>query len=62
MKKENNGITTARVVKEIYSKKCPECDETFTSESKSQLKWNFDVHHNACKRKAKLKKQKEKNK
>jgi len=55
MKKQNNGITTVRVVKEIHKKKCPECDETFTSEYKDQLKYNFDLHHQACKRKAKLK-------
>ena len=62
MKKENNGITTARIVKEVFSKTCPECTEIFTSEYKDQLKYNFDIHHQACKRKAKLKKQKEKSK
>jgi len=60
MKKENNGITSARVVKEIYSKTCPECGSVLTSEYKDQLKYNFDIHHQSCKRKAKLKKQQEK--
>jgi len=60
--KENNGMTTAKVAKEIYSKKCPECDTIFTSEYKEQLKYNFDLHHQACKRKNKMKKQKQKEK
>lgn len=58
-KQKDNGITTARIVKEVYSKTCPECQTEITSEYKDQLKWNFQIHHQACKKKQK--KQKEKN-
>ena len=58
--KENNGITTARVVQEIFAKSCPECEKKLTASNKKQLMYNFDLHHQACKRRQKKQKEKEK--
>ena len=55
---EENGITTIKIVQEVCIKTCPECDKEISGVNRKQLVWNFNVHHQACKRK--LKKQKEK--
>ena len=52
-KKEDDGITRNRIVQEVYKKTCPECDKIITGVNKRQLVWNFNVHHESCKRKTK---------
>ncbi len=54
--KEDNGITTIKIVQEVWKKTCPECDKEISGINRKQLVWNFDIHHQACKRR----KQKEK--
>jgi len=58
--KENNGITRIRIVQEVYKKTCPECDKEITGVNKRQLIWNFNIHHQSCKRK-KIKQKEAKN-
>lgn len=60
--KENNGITRIRIVQEIYKKTCPECDKEITGVNKKQLIWNFNIHHESCKKKIEEEKQKQKEK
>ena len=55
---KDNDITTIRVVQEVWKKVCPECDKEITGINKRQVVYNFNLHHQACKKK--MKKQKEK--
>ena len=59
MKKENNGITTIKIVQEVWKKTCPECDKEITGINRRQLVWNYDIQHQECKRKLKKQQKKE---
>ena len=60
MTKENNSIVAIRIVQEVWKKTCPECEKEITGINKKQVIYNFDLHHQACKRRQKKQKEKEK--
>ena len=43
-----------------FKKKCPYCNINIASPWKSQLDWNYDMHVVACKKRAKIRKEKDK--